>query len=90
MRIVLVALACLALHDARPVAHEREHDSPLSTYREGAAELAVKNRVALAESLKLRARPRGPTVPGTTWVSLGPSDGDEQRPRTSPADPGRH
>jgi hypothetical protein len=50
------------------------------THRAGPAELAVRNRVALEESQKLqhRARLRAqaalPSVPATTWVSLGPTD----------------
>jgi hypothetical protein len=49
------------------------------THRAGPAELAVRNRVALEESQKLqqRARLRAqaalPSVPATTWVSLGPT-----------------
>ncbi len=49
------------------------------THRAGPAELAVRNRIALEESQKLqqRARLRAqaalPSVPATTWVSLGPT-----------------
>src|SRR5262245_3600708 len=50
-------------------------------HRAGPAELAVRNRVAQAESAKLLARARlraqaqllAPSVPATTWVSLGPT-----------------
>lgn len=53
------------------------------THRAGPAELAVRNRVAQAESAKLAARARlraqagpsaAPSVPATAWVSLGPTD----------------
>src|SRR3954468_18775215 len=49
------------------------------THRAGPAELAVRNRVALEESQKLqhltrlRAQAALPSVPATTWVSLGPT-----------------
>jgi hypothetical protein len=49
------------------------------THRAGPAELAVRNRVALDESRKLQQRTRLraqaalPSVPATTWVSLGPT-----------------
>ncbi|HMG21483.1 MAG TPA: hypothetical protein VK607_09215, partial [Kofleriaceae bacterium] len=65
---------------ARGEERERERGGPLPVYRASSAELAVRNRVALAESAKLqqRARVAGPTVPGATWVSLGPTEGSQQ------------
>ena len=68
-----------------PPGEEREREEPLRGYRASPAELAVSNRVALAESAKI-ARQRelriagaaAPAVPGTTWVSLGPTDGNQQ------------
>ena len=69
-------------HDREPE-RGREHDGPLPVYRASPAELAVRNRVALAESAKLQRRARdlrlaAPTVPGTSWVSLGPTEGTAQ------------
>lgn len=53
------------------------------THRAGAAELAVRNRVALEESRKLQAKladgaAHKPSVPATAWVSLGPTDAPQQ------------
>jgi hypothetical protein len=72
-----------------PPRPEREHDGPLPAYRASSAELAVRNRVALAESAKLQQRARlaratAPTVPGTTWVSLGPTEGAQQMTEKTP------
>jgi len=72
-------------HEAREREEEREERArgPLGIRRAGAAELAVQNRVALAESTKIHSRRRlaaraAATGPGTTWVSLGPSEGSAE------------
>ncbi|MEO7734970.1 MAG: hypothetical protein ABIY55_28710, partial [Kofleriaceae bacterium] len=65
---------------------ERDEDEtrgPRGIRRAGAAELAVTNRVALAESAKIheraaRLRAHAATVAGSTWVSLGPTEGSQQ------------
>ena len=49
----------------------------------------MHNRVALAESARLQQRARlartnAPTVPGATWVSLGPTEGTEQMTEKTP------
>jgi hypothetical protein len=71
-----------AAAEAKTEGEHREFDDrrlgPM-VHRAGPAELAVRNRVALAESQKLqqRARVRAqaglPSVPATAWVSLGPT-----------------
>ena len=82
--------------DAQDDRGEREHEDrgPLAIRRAGAAELAVTNRVALAESQKLRARAarlraHAATVAGSTWVSLGPSQGGQQIDQVSDVVAGR-
>ncbi len=51
------------------------------THRAGAAELATRNRMGALEAAKL-ARPEGvlakPSVPATSWVSLGPTDAPKE------------
>jgi len=53
------------------------------THRAGPAELAARNRVAAQESAKIQARlAEGvlakPSVPATSWVSLGPTDAPKE------------
>jgi hypothetical protein len=63
---------------ARPSPDERRHGPGI--HRAGIAELAVHDRVALAESIKLQ-RPREAakqSVPSSTWVSLGPTDSPQE------------
>ena len=53
------------------------------THRAGAAELATRNRVGAEESAKLaRLAAQGqvakPSVPATSWVSLGPTDAPKE------------
>lgn len=53
------------------------------TYRASPAELATRNRVGAAEAEKIRARAATaaaskPSVPATSWVSLGPTDAPKQ------------
>ena len=54
------------------------------THRAGAAELATRNRVGAQEAAKVRARlaepgqAAKPSVPATSWVSLGPTDAPKQ------------
>jgi photosystem II stability/assembly factor-like uncharacterized protein len=57
------------------VRHDSRRLGP-GTHRAGPAELAVRNRVAREEQLKIEARKRqhAISVPSTTWVSLGPTD----------------
>ena len=64
---------------------ERPHpDSRMKrpgTHRASAAELATRNRVGAAEAAKLRPRPgtlAKPSVPATSWVSLGPTDAPKE------------
>jgi photosystem II stability/assembly factor-like uncharacterized protein len=66
---------------------ERPHpDSRMrrpGTHRAGPAELATRNRVATQESAKIQARLAAgvlakPSVPATSWVSLGPTDAPKQ------------
>jgi len=65
---------------------ERPHpDSRMrrsGTHRAGPAELATRNRVGAEEAAKLRARTQGqlakPSVPATSWVSLGPTDAPQE------------
>ncbi len=67
---------------------ERPHpDSRIrhsGTHRAGPAELATRNRVGAEEAAKLRARmaeqgqAAKPSVPATSWVSLGPTDAPKQ------------
>ncbi len=52
-------------------------------HRAGAAELATRNRIAAEESAKIQARLADglrakPSVPATSWVSLGPTDAPKQ------------
>lgn len=79
-------------HEARQREHEEDGESVRSelmkrdsrmrrpgTHRARAEELATRNRVALEESRKLRAKQLAgtaakPSVPATAWVSLGPTD----------------
>src|SRR5690349_18179860 len=55
------------------VRHDSRRLGP-GTHRAGPAELAVRNRVAREEQLKIEARKHAVSVPSTTWVSLGPTD----------------
>lgn len=54
------------------------------THRASAAELATRNRVGAEESAKINARLAAlgasakPSVPATSWVSLGPTDAPKQ------------
>src|SRR4051794_29174618 len=67
----------------RPMADDDRRPQP-GTHRAKAAELAVRNRVAAEESLKIQRaaalrRQQGQgaaltSVPATSWVSLGPTD----------------
>ncbi len=59
---------------------DSRHRGP-GTHRANAAELAIRNRVAADEAAKARAkRPDAamPSVPATSWVSLGPTDSLEE------------
>src|SRR5689334_8219282 len=84
--------------------HEREEEEEgkrvrPSVHRASPAELAVRNRVAQAESAKILARQSLVSVPGQTWVPLGPNDAfretnfveiesvDSGRPNNIVADP---
>ncbi len=67
-------------HEAgRPGEHDSKRFEP-GTHRAGPAELAVRNRIAREESLKIEAHKRAralshaASVPATSWVSLGPTD----------------
>jgi hypothetical protein len=63
--------------------HERRRVRP-NVYRASAEELALRNRVVAAEAAKVQARERqlrlalAPSVPGQTWVPLGPTDAIHQ------------
>jgi hypothetical protein len=66
---------------------ERPHpDSRMrrpGTHRAGAAELATRNRIGAQEAAKLQARVAEgllarPSVPATSWVSLGPTDAPKE------------
>ncbi|MEO7095481.1 MAG: hypothetical protein ABI175_19655, partial [Polyangiales bacterium] len=54
------------------------------THRAGAAELATRNRIGIEESAKIHARLAAqgtaakPSVPATSWVSLGPTDAPKE------------
>ena len=67
----------------RAAERERKRVRP-GIHRAGAAELADRNRVARAESARIAARERQrrlaaqPSVPGRTWVPLGPTDATHQ------------
>jgi photosystem II stability/assembly factor-like uncharacterized protein len=63
---------------ARPEPDSRVRHA--GTHRAGPAELATRNRVAAAESAKLAAKhvAEKPSVPATSWVSLGPTDAPQQ------------
>jgi hypothetical protein len=82
--IALIARSRAPVGPRAPAAHRVEAEDahgPLGVRRAGAAELAVTNRAALAESAKIHARAAGlrahaATVAGSTWVSLGPTEGD--------------
>lgn len=62
---------------------ERKRVRP-STHRASPAELAVRNRVAAAEAVKMQARAELakrsalPSVPARTWVPLGPTDASRE------------
>src|SRR4051812_4391827 len=67
----------------RPLEETEERSRQPGVHRAGPAELAVRNRVAQAESAALvrRARlraqgiqPQARSVAATAWVSLGPTD----------------
>jgi len=82
------ALAMASVPRQRPASPRRplgstEHDSRRlepGVHRAGPAELAVRNRVARAESLKIEERRQQakPSVPATAWVSLGPTSADKE------------
>jgi hypothetical protein len=63
----------------RNIKHDSRRLEP-GTHRAGPAELAVRNRVAREEQLKIEARKRehAVSVPSTTWVSLGPTDAERE------------
>lgn len=81
---VAVAVPLLVPHHHRGSHRPREltddrRKSP-GTHRASPAELAVHDRVAREESRKLAVKhfTALPSVPSTTWVSLGPTDAPEE------------
>src|SRR5262245_27227732 len=68
---------------------EAENDRIQYVHRATSAQLAVRNRVALAESIKVRERteayrklrarnPKAVSAAATEWVSLGPTDAPKE------------
>src|SRR5690242_8820733 len=79
---VAVAVAAAALATSLASQNPRKHPPPDDRrlgpmiHRAGPAELAVRDRVAQQEAVKIRAKRqlRLASVPSTTWVNLGPTD----------------
>ncbi len=73
-------------HAKHPTAEDDRPKGP-GIHRAGAAELAVRDRVAREEIAKIEARRLArkahgkaalPSVPATTWVNLGPTDSPQE------------
>ena len=80
----LAAVGAYHLHHSGAASREYARDDSRrkgpSVHRASPAELAVRERFARAEAAKIlrRKQANAPAVPGTEWVSLGPTDAPKE------------